>query len=174
MAAMIRPRTDNDLPALAKVLVEVHAVDGYPVEGVDDPLAWLDLPNAIGVWTAELGGAPVGHVALTEPGPGDDAARLLTEQSGPEPMAVLGRLFVAPAARGQGLAEQLVNTAMCASAEIQRQLVLDVMVKDRAAFRLYERLGWRTIGEITHQYGANNVEGALALAAPRPREICAH
>lgn len=33
-----RPRTDADLPELARILVEVHDRDGYPVEGVADPV----------------------------------------------------------------------------------------------------------------------------------------
>ncbi|MGL5829446.1 MAG: GNAT family N-acetyltransferase [Angustibacter sp.] len=163
MPATIRPRTDDDLPALAAALVEVHAIDGYPVEGVDNPLAWLDLPNAIGTWTADLDGRPVGHVALTEPGPGDEAPRLFAEQHGSEPTAVLGRLFVSPTARGQGLAEQLVRTAMDAAATAGRRAVLDVMRKDRAAIRLYQRLGWSALGIFDHHHSAEHAEQAIAM-----------
>ena len=46
--AVIRERQDSDIPALAAALVEVHQLDGYPVEGVDNPKAWLQLHNAIG------------------------------------------------------------------------------------------------------------------------------
>ncbi|MGL5829701.1 MAG: GNAT family N-acetyltransferase [Angustibacter sp.] len=169
MPATIRPRTDDDLPALAAALVEVHAIDGYPVEGVDDPLAWLDLPNAIGAWTAELDGEPVGHVALTEPGPGDEASRQFVELHGPQPTAVLGRLFVSPAARGQGLAEQLTRTAMTAAADAGRRAVLDVMQKDHAAIRLYERLGWSRLGTFEHRHGEGLAEPGLALATARSR-----
>lgn len=164
MTATIRPRRDDDLPALALVLVEVHAVDGYPVEGVDDPLAWLDLPNAIGAWVAELDGRPVGHVALTGPGPDDEAPHLFAEQYGPAPTAVLGRLFVSPTARGQGLAERLARTAIDAAAGDGRRPVLDVMQKDRAAIRLYERLGWTSLGTFDHPRGDDRVEPAIAMA----------
>ncbi|MGL5829866.1 MAG: GNAT family N-acetyltransferase [Angustibacter sp.] len=167
MPAAIRPRTDDDLPALAAVLVEVHATDGYPVEGVDDPLAWLDLPNAIGAWTAELDGRPVGHIALTEPGPGDEAPHLLAQQHGSEPTAVLGRLFVSPSARGQGLAEQLTRTAMDAATAAGRRAVLDVMLKDRSAIRLYRRLGWRAIGSFEHSVAPGNAHSAVAMAYER-------
>ncbi|MGL5828731.1 MAG: GNAT family N-acetyltransferase, partial [Angustibacter sp.] len=169
MPATIRPRTDDDLPALARVLVKVHATDGYPVEGVDDPLAWLDLPNAIGAWTAELNGQPVGHVALTKPGRSDEAPRLFAEQHGPEPTAVLGRLFVSPSARGQGLAEHLTRTAMNGAADANRWPVLDVMQKDVAAIRLYRRLGWSLLGAFPHSHNGS-AEPALALVGPDQRE----
>ena len=166
MTATIRPRTDDDLAALAKVLVEVHDVDGYPVEGVKQPIAWLELPDAIAIWIAQIDGKPVGHVAITEPGAADDAARLLREQPAEGHTAILGRLFVSPSARGQGIAQQLVLTAMTASARMGRRLVLDVMKKDEAAIRLYRRLGWTEIGSVEHKHVAGPPEPALAMAAP--------
>lgn len=166
MTATIRPRTDEDLPALAKVLVEVHATDGYPVEGVDDPLAWLDLPNAIGAWTAEVNRTPVGHVSLTEPGPGDEAPRLFARRFGAVPTAVLGRLFIAPPARGQGLAQALVATASEAARRIGRRAVLDVMRKDQAAVGLYVRLGWTPLGEVAHHVNEHRAEPAIAMVGP--------
>jgi hypothetical protein len=60
-AVIIRPRRDNDLPALADALVHVHTVDGYPVEGVTDPSAWLHHPHELQSWTAEVAGHPVGQ-----------------------------------------------------------------------------------------------------------------
>jgi len=151
MHTLIRPRTDDDLPALAKVLVEVHAVDGYPVEGVADPIAWLTLDNLVGAWTAELDGKPIAHVALTEPGTLDDAARLYGEVHGTaKPAVVLGRLFVSPTARGRGLAENLTRTAMSAAEGLGRVPVLDVMEKDRGAISLYRKLGWTVLDHVHH------------------------
>ena len=42
MKATVRPREPRDLAQLAEALVRVHAADGYPVEGVADPRAWLE------------------------------------------------------------------------------------------------------------------------------------
>ena len=168
MPATIRPRTNADLPALAQVLVEVHALDGYPVEGVDDPLAWLDLPDAIGAWTAEFDGQIVGHVALTEPGTSDHAPRMFAAKVGSEPVAVLGRLFVSPRARSRGIAQLLAEEASRAAAAAGRRPVLDVMEKDRVAIRLYERLGWSALGRVRHRYGASLTESAIAMAGPPP------
>lgn len=40
----VRERQDSDLPVLAAVLERVYARDGYMVEGIADPLAWLAHP----------------------------------------------------------------------------------------------------------------------------------
>lgn len=165
--AIIRPRRDEDLPALARILVEVHALDGYPVEGVADPESWLHLTNPIGAWVAELDGQPVGHAACTEPGPGDDAARMLHEQQGTpvDQIAVLGRLFIAPTARGRHLGTQLVHTAAKAASETGRRAVFDVMTKDKAAIAMYEKLGCVSLGEFLHRH-PDGEEPAIAFALP--------
>jgi hypothetical protein len=49
-------------------------------------------------------------------------------------------------ARNQALGELLVRTAMAYGLRHHRRLVLDVMVKDTAAIRLYDRLGWLRTG----------------------------
>lgn len=164
MAATIRPRTDDDLPALAKVLVEVHALDGYPVEGVDNPLALLTLSRAMGAWTAELDGQPVGHVALNEPGPDDAAPDLYETRFGPRKTAVLGRLFLAQRARGLGLARDLAIAAMNEASQRGRVPVLDVMQKDTSAIHLYRRLGWVSLGSFQHAFGMHLHEPAVAMA----------
>ena len=46
------------------------------------------------------------------------------------------------------------------------RLVLDVMAKDAAAMRLYERLGWRKIGETTHHFGNGESIPAVCYVAP--------
>ena len=78
----VRRRQPADLPEAAAALVEVHRSDGYPVEGVDDPTAWLLSPHQIAAWVAELDGRIVGHVALTEPQPDDAAATVWTAHAG--------------------------------------------------------------------------------------------
>jgi len=139
----IRPRRDDDLDDLARILVEVHSQDGYPVEGIADPHAWLRLEHPLGAWVAELNGKVVGNVALTEPGPHDDAPRMWAEQTDEsvERTAVLGRLYIAPSARGQALGARLTEAASEAAAQLGRTAVLDVMKKDQKAQALYGKLG---------------------------------
>src|SRR5690242_17948752 len=91
----IRSRVAADLDGAAAALVEVHRTDGYPVEGVSDPQAWLTDTHQLAAWVAELAGRTVGHVALSDPQPGDAAAILWNDDpdNTDEPPAVLGRLF---------------------------------------------------------------------------------
>src|SRR4026207_932360 len=151
----IRPRASDDLPAAAAALVQVHHSDGYPVEGVDDPAAWLTSPHQIAAWVAELDDHIVGHAALGEPQPDDAAATLWAEhdEGHRDHVAVLGRLFVLHEARGHALGEQLVRTATASAHEHRRRLVPAVLTQDAAAIRLYERLGWQRIGTTQHHYG---------------------
>jgi ribosomal protein S18 acetylase RimI-like enzyme len=44
--------------------------------------------------------------------------------------------------------------------------VLDVMTKDTAAIRLYERLGWQKIGEASHHFGDGQRTAALCFVSP--------
>jgi ribosomal protein S18 acetylase RimI-like enzyme len=167
-AAIIRPRADADLPALGRVLAQVHELDGYPVEGVADPVAWLVSDRLLGAWVAEMDGEPVGHVALARSSEGDDAVRLWIERTGADidSIAVLGRLFVHPTARGYRVGQRLTITATHAAHDLGRRAVLDVMTKDAAAIRTYETLGWQRIGAFTHHYGDGQTEPALAYACP--------
>lgn len=165
----IRPTVPTDLGALAEVLVRVHAADGYPVEGVENPRLWVDVPNPLGQWTALVGARPVGHVALMKPDSGDVAPSLLSQQEGlnSEKIGVLARLFVDPEMRGRSIARKLVATADSMARKLDLWLTLDVMAKDRAAIRLYETLGWEKIGAFTHTYKDGAVD-AFGLRGPRP------
>lgn len=167
-SAIIRPFQDTDLADVAMALIEVHATDGYPVEGVDQPKAWLRSPNVIASWVGEFGGAIVGHVALMHP-QGEEAVSLWTQQSGDseDEIAVLARLFVVREARKHAVGERLIQAAMSYGNQHGLSLVLDVMTKDAAAIRLYERLGWREIGRAPHPYGEGQSIEAVCYVAPQ-------
>ncbi|WP_343244709.1 GNAT family N-acetyltransferase [Streptomyces sp. SID11385] len=141
----VRPRIAEDLPGAAAALVRVHASDGYPVEGVADPVGWLRPEGLVGAWVAVVDGAVVGHVAVVEAG-------------GP---LVLVRLFVVREARRDGAGKALVRAAEAFARERGRGLELEVLGKDRAAMRLYERLGWRRGGDLVHEFG----DGERAMGA---------
>lgn len=169
--ALIRPRTDSDLHALATVLAEVHQLDGYPVEGVGDPWGWLVSSHMLGAWVAALDDAPVGHVMLTSPSAADDAVSMWVERhnGSVDDAAVVGRLFVAPAARGHHIGRQLMAAATACADDRGRRPVLDVMDKDTAAIRLYKSLGWQPMGALRHHHSDGRVEPATAYVAPSPR-----
>jgi ribosomal protein S18 acetylase RimI-like enzyme len=171
--ATIRPYDDTDLPGTAGALTNVHATDGYPVEGVAHPEAWLRSDDVLASWVAEADGRIVGHVAVMRPR-GQDAVTLWAGQSGDEEqhIAVLARLFVVRDARSQALGERLVRTAMLYARHHDRRLVLDVMVKDTAAIRLYERLGWSRTGQATHPYGnGQRIQAICYVAQARPEPL---
>jgi GNAT superfamily N-acetyltransferase len=169
-AVTIRRRADDDLAATADVLLAVHEHDGYPVEGVADPIAWLVSPQLLTAWVAELDNHIVGHVSISRPQPDDAAAHAWAENSAGDAatVAVLGRLFVSPTARGHALGARLLATAAeYASAEGLR-LVLDVMAKDATAIALYERLGWTRIGTAEHDNGHGATFPAYLYVSPAP------
>ena len=162
----IRPTIPADLDALAEILVEVHAHDGYPVEGVDFPRDWVELSDAIGQWTALLDGEPVGHVALMPPSAGDAAPALLLQrqEAASARIAVLARLFVDPRARRRKAAKRLLDVVENKALEDGLIPVLDVMKKDRAAIRLYESRGWEVLGTIDHPVPESASEPGYAFA----------
>nr|WP_202477602.1 GNAT family N-acetyltransferase [Streptomyces sp. SID5470] len=153
----------------ASALVEVHTTDGYPVEGVDHPEEWLRSTDVIAAWVGQLDGTTVGHVAIMRPR-GEDAVSLWMQQSGDreDQVAVLARLFVVKEARKHAVGERLMQAAMSYGSEHGLRLVLDVMTKDSAAIRLYERLGWREIGRAPHHYGNGQSIDAVCYVAPSP------
>jgi GNAT superfamily N-acetyltransferase len=164
----VRNRTAQDLQTCGAILRRVHELDGYPVEGVTDTDAWLNPTTLTKAWVATLDHEIVGHSLLTSPTEHDDAARLWQEQSG-IPLAaitVLGRLFVDPLARGHNAGSHLMKAALQYATRHRLTAVLDVMEKDDAAIRLYERAGWRQIGEARHTFGANQSVRALCYVAP--------
>lgn len=164
----VRDRATADLEMCGAILRRVHEHDGYPVEGVTDTDAWLNPPTLTKAWVATLGNKIVGHSLLTSPTEADDAARLWREQSG-VPLAaitVLGRLFVDPLTRGHDAGSHLTKAALQYATAHQLTAVLDVMEKDDAAIHLYQRTGWRQIGEARHTFGANQSVRALCYVAP--------
>lgn len=165
MNCTVRTRVAEDLPALAEVLVRVHERDGYPVEGVADPLAWLSHPDALASWTAVIEEVPVGQVTLTSADPDEGGARIWTEHTGRQvsELAIVVRLFVDPGHRTVGAGRLLMASALRHATNIGRSVVLDVMAKDRDAIRLYERLGGRRIGAIEHKFGSSQTEPALVF-----------
>jgi len=159
----VRERQNDDLSVLAAVLERVHAHDGYPVEGVADPRAWLEHPHEIRSWTAVVDGVPVGQVTLTEAQPEDDAACAWIERTGGSvaDIAVMARLFLDPGHRGVGLARLLVLALRRHAQLVGRTVVFDVMAKDVAAIHFYDRAGAEQIAEVTHRFNVDLTEPAF-------------
>lgn len=163
---VIRRREARDLDETARVLTAVHKSDGYPVEGVEDPQGWLSPGRFLAAWVAELDGHVVGHVAVNSPQSGDEVARLWSEKSGANSsqVAVLARLFVASDARKGSAGKRLVDAAVSYARANNLRLVLEVLTKDAAAIRLYERLGWQRFGETVHTSSGERFDAACFVA----------
>ncbi|MDV6014103.1 GNAT family N-acetyltransferase [Haloechinothrix sp. LS1_15] len=166
----IRPRRDDDLSTLANVLVRVHAYDGYPVEGVADPEAWLQHPRELRSWTADIAGFPAGQITLITASAEDDAARVWHEHTGGDidRLAIPARLFVDPDHRGTGTGLQLIRTAVRYAHSLGRSVAFDVMEKDSAAIRVYERMGAVRLRSVTHHHGGGLTEPAAVFMVPSP------
>ncbi|MFG3256296.1 GNAT family N-acetyltransferase [Streptomyces sp. NPDC048172] len=149
----VRPRTAHDLDGCVRALAAVHARDGYPVNWPEHPAAWLDQPSLLGAWVAELDGRLVGHVTLARPAAGDAAPALVGAGVDFRDVAVLGRLFVDPAARGHGIGALLMARVADEARERGLRTVLEVVAKDTAAVALYERLGWEFLDTVEQRWG---------------------
>ncbi|WP_327116633.1 GNAT family N-acetyltransferase [Streptomyces sp. NBC_01341] len=165
--AIVRPRETNDLAEAATVMAAVHESDGYPVEVVEDPEGWLSPEGLLAAWVAEVDGHVVGHVAVNTPQPMEEVARLWRERSGADnsQFAVLARLFVSGEVRKSSVGKHLMDAATAYARTSGLRLVLEVLTKDAAAIRLYERLGWKRIGEVVHTFGGRQVD-AVCFVAP--------
>lgn len=147
-ALLIRPRTDADLPGCVALMDATHHHDGYP-RYRHDWNVFLASPSEASAWVAELDGEVVGHVAIHRSS--DEPVFPLAQQATgrpPERLAVLARLMISPRARRRGLARGLIEVATAYAADHDLRLVLDVLQETPDAVELYERLGWRRLGEL--------------------------
>lgn len=147
----MRVREPDDLDAVVAIAEEVQALDGYPSFLGDSTLRqFVDPPDAIGAWVAELDGAVVGNVLLRERS-APTSAQLAAEALGVEAsrLAFVARLLVAPAARRRGVASALLEATRRRARELGRALVLDVVEHDGGGVALYDATGWRRLGRHT-------------------------
>lgn len=171
---IIRERTSSDLPACASVLARVYAKSGYPVQGVEDAIPFLTGPSTLKAWVSTVSPSPsevIGHVAMSSPDLSDPAVKLWYKQHGQndEPIAVLERLFVDPAAQGRGVAAALIRAVVEEGRERGWRLVLFALVKDAGAMRLYEMLGWEVFGRDTYHFGEGKQENMEAVCYVSPK-----
>ena len=168
---MIRPRRESDLPALVRVLRDVYEADGYPSVWPPDPLAFVQTSAPLGAWVAEAGGQPAGQVLLYAVVHEDGWDAVLEPSLSPLALIEVKRLFVAPSARGLGLAQQLLAAALDEAARRNLRAVLQTRADNDAAIRFYERGGWQQIGSAQAPWTDENGEHpqmSLFLAPHRP------
>lgn len=163
----VRRRTAADIASCVEALKKVYEADGYPVEGVVDAEAWLFPDGLLQAWVVGDPDDILGHVAISEPR-GEAAVEMLLERTSltTDQIAVIARLFVVPAARRRSLGQYLAAAAMQYAQRRDLRVVFDVMTKDEAAIRLYERSGCVRLGETTHRFGDGQEVPAYCYAAP--------
>jgi GNAT superfamily N-acetyltransferase len=127
----------------------------------------LSQASLLGAWVAELDGRLVGHVSLSRSGEGDLAPGLWSRRSGAseDSAAVVGRLFVAPRARGHGIGALLIGRAVEEARRRGLHPVLDVVASDTAAAALYERLGWELMATVEQRWSPSQLVSVHCYAA---------
>lgn len=147
MQTNIRPRRDDDLPGCVAALRIVQRQDAYPLVWPADPVGWLCPKGVLGAWVCTADDEVVGQLLLRDGGDLElrdtvaGAAGLPADR-----LASVSRLFVAPRARGTGLAARLIDTAVATAAAQGRRCALDVLdARWGGPTALYERLGWRRV-----------------------------
>jgi GNAT superfamily N-acetyltransferase len=143
LSVSIRVRGSVDLSSCVDVLARVHAVGGYPTNWPADPARWLTPSGLIEAWVASVGDVAVaGHMVITQPHGGEVGHGGLGGHGGRAAVEI-GRLFVDPEARRQGVARALMRHATDWATERGTGLTLQVTDHLRAAQALYERTGFQ-------------------------------
>ena len=169
---MVRARRDEDLEPLFVLLRSVYRADSYPANWPNDPIRWVAARREFGAWVFERRGELVGHLALTPPDP-DRAWQQWQEalQQPTERLAVMRRLFVAPAAPQERRRDAVDQGCRGQCRRTRTALVLDVADDNRAAIEFWRTHGWREVGQATLPPGDEGHElTVLLLVASAPRQ----
>ena len=164
-----RERTVADLPLLTAVLAAQQPVSGYPQRW---PLPWpvedfLVRPGELGSWVAELDGAVVGHVSVTTTDPGPETDGWVAGTGRPaEELATVSVLFVDHTVAGRGVGTALLDRAVEFIRSSGRVPVLDVVQETANAVRLYQRHGWRVVGEARPWWLPDDLLPVLLMVLP--------
>lgn len=166
---MIRDRSPGDREALQAIALETHRSDGYPKYLPEDLGSFIIHAGALGAWVAISNGHVVGHVALHL-----RSAQQVTDVAvsatglDEDRIAMVARLFVAPAARRQGVGRTLLERATDEAMRLGRRAVLDVVEEHRAAIALYEDCGWTLLGRVNWSLPGGLGLRELVYLSPEP------
>jgi GNAT superfamily N-acetyltransferase len=175
----IRPRSQGDIATLVHLADAVRAVDRWPPHRCGTTRHFIAGTVPLLALVADDHGLAIGHVALHERSAPEVIVIALASDAlniGPDQLAVVARLFVEPGRRRQGVGRALLNAAVEAAAGLGRHLILDVWAELDDAIALYERGGWRRLGEVSFAFTsscgpeclhAGNSLRSVVYSAPR-------
>lgn len=167
----MRPRTEDDLSALAAVVEASHAADGYPrILGSEGGAAFLRSADELAAWSASLDGQLVGHVALRDSVRPTVTELVASTLGASTEAATVARLVVAAPARRHGVGSALLATAVDTAQRRGRTAVLDVDESLIGALALYAALGWRALGSVTVTLPDGTEMRETVFTAPATRE----
>jgi len=151
---IVRQRGEADSDACVEMALAVHERDGYPLYLPTDLHAFVVSADALAAWVAERSGEILGHVALHR----RSAAPILAVagkvlRQPPSRLGVVARLFVSPSAHRSGAGRALLDVASRDAAARGLWPILDVATGLHAAIAMYEKCGWKRIGELTVRFG---------------------
>lgn len=150
MTFTIRPLTAADEPFLWEMLYQaIHVPEGQappPRSILQEPriahyvAGWGHQPGDLGFAAVDAAARPVGATWLRLFTPADPGYGYVDDKTPELSIAML------PGYRGKGLGSRLINTLLEAARGQYAAVSLSV-APDNAAMRLYERLGFVTVGE---------------------------
>jgi ribosomal protein S18 acetylase RimI-like enzyme len=148
-------RRSEDLPECVALLESTRGIDMYPVLWPKDPARWLGPPKELAAWVARDTASGIVGCVSVQPVGNDPARDVWSNALGAadERMMVVSRLIVSPLHRRNGVGEKLVTVAARYAHERDAHPVLDVADHNVDAIRLYDRLGWRRVGELEIDLG---------------------
>ncbi len=153
---VIRSRTDDDLVALGRLLLDQQPETRYPYR---DPLPmpveqFLHGHDAERAWVAEAAGRPVGHVCRVAHSrtAGSmqplDAICATAHGCDVDDLAWISALFVSSELRGSGVGARLLDAVVDDAVREGRRPCLEVLPVHPAAMALYVSRGWRVVHEL--------------------------
>jgi GNAT superfamily N-acetyltransferase len=164
---IIRPRVSSDVPILTEILTNVYNLTRYPVDGPSSFPSRFQSTKALTSIVALYDGKLVGHAELQEASGLNPLVTASLTSHGPiSSFAALVSLFVDPTLQGKGIGARLVEEAIAKARAQGKRLVLIVLDKDKAAIRMYERMGWERGIEYEYETSLGVRYKAFSYVAP--------
>ncbi|XVX20071.1 GNAT family N-acetyltransferase [Actinomycetota bacterium] len=176
MGEIIRPRRDEDVPALVEVLAEQRPTSRYPIRWplpfpVEDFIAREGELLAL---VAEVDGQLAGHISVLRPVGGPDGPAPLWAAAHGRPaeeLAVVTAFFIGTPWQGTGLGGRMLDKAVEWIHANGYAACLDVVQGFSPAADIYRRRGWVAVGEFRPDWLPDEVAPMLAMVLPvQPRQ----